>query len=65
LVGLENMAVAGETVVRPVNLAQASQSRLSETNRDSPRPVYARGHPGDPPFILSERASRPGERGLA
>jgi len=34
LVGLENIAVAGETVARPVNLAQASQSRLGETNRD-------------------------------
>ncbi|QCE06132.1 hypothetical protein DEO72_LG9g1143 [Vigna unguiculata] len=59
------MAAAAEIVVRPVNLAQASQSRLGETNRDSPRPVYARGCPSDPLFILSERASCPGERGLA
>jgi len=58
------MAVAGETVARPVNLAQAGQSRLGETNGGSPRPVYASGHPGDPLFFLSEQASRPGERGL-
>jgi len=59
------MAAAGETVVRPINLVQASQPRLGETNRGSPRPVYASGRPGDPLLILSERASRPGERGLA
>jgi len=52
------MVVVGETVARPVNLAQASQSRLGETNRDSPKP-------DDPLKILSEQASRPGERGLA
>jgi len=50
------MATAGETVARPVNLAQASQSRLDETNRGSPRPVYANGHPGDP-LLFFERAS--------
>ncbi|QCD83314.1 hypothetical protein DEO72_LG2g3658 [Vigna unguiculata] len=33
------MAAAGETVARPVNLAQASHSRLGETNRDSPKPA--------------------------
>ncbi|QCD98995.1 hypothetical protein DEO72_LG7g274 [Vigna unguiculata] len=38
---------------------------LGETNRGSPRPVYASGRPGDPLLILSERAFRPGERGLA
>jgi len=59
------MAVAGDTVARHVNPAQASQSRLGETNRGSPRPVYASGRPGDQLLILSERASRPGERGLA
>ncbi|QCE06950.1 hypothetical protein DEO72_LG9g1964 [Vigna unguiculata] len=59
------MAAASETVARPVNLAQASQSRLGETNRDSPKPVCARGHSGDPLKFLSERASRPSERGLA
>ncbi|QCD90156.1 hypothetical protein DEO72_LG4g1110 [Vigna unguiculata] len=58
------MAAAGEIVARPVNLAQASQSRLGETNRDSPKPVCARGRPGDPLKFLSERASRPGERGM-
>jgi len=47
LVGSKNMVVAGETVARPVNLAQASQSRLGETNRDSPKLVCARGRSGD------------------
>jgi len=63
--GSIDMAVAGETVARPVNLAQASQSRLGETNRDSPKPACARGRSGDPLKILSEQATRPGERGLA
>jgi len=64
LVGSKDMAVAGETVARPVNLAQARKSRLGETNRDSPKPICARGRSGDPLKILSEQASRPGERGL-
>jgi len=34
-------------VARPDNLAQASQSRLGEMNRDSPKPFYAKGHSGD------------------
>jgi len=59
------MAAAGETVARPVNLAQASQSRLGETNGGSPKPVCTRGRLGDPLKFLSERASCPGERGLA
>ncbi|QCE03649.1 hypothetical protein DEO72_LG8g2442 [Vigna unguiculata] len=62
---MENMAATGEIVARLVNLAQAGQSRLGETNRGSPRPAYASGRPGDPLLILSERASRPDERGLA
>jgi len=49
------MAAAGETVASPINLAQASHSRLGETNRGSPRLVYASGRPGDPLLILSER----------
>ena len=52
-------------VARLANLAQASQSCLGEMNRGSPKPYYARGRPGDPLIILSERASRPSERGLA
>ncbi|QCD86762.1 hypothetical protein DEO72_LG3g1288 [Vigna unguiculata] len=55
----------GEIVARLVNLAQTSQSCLGETNRDSPKPVCAKGRPGDPLKFLSERTSRPGERGLA
>ncbi|QCD88143.1 hypothetical protein DEO72_LG3g2685 [Vigna unguiculata] len=31
------MAATAETVVGPVDLAQASQPRLAETNRGSPR----------------------------
>ena len=65
LVGLKNMAAAGETVARPVNLAQVSQSRLGETNEGSPKSVCARGRLGDPFKFLSERASRPGDRGVA
>ena len=63
--GFGTIATTGETVAIPVNLAQASQSRLGETNRDSPKPVCAKGHPGDPLKFLSEQTSRPGERGLA
>ncbi|QCD92135.1 hypothetical protein DEO72_LG5g196 [Vigna unguiculata] len=49
------MPVADETVARPVNLAQASQSRLSETNRNSPKPVCARGRSGDPLKLWASR----------
>jgi len=63
--GFRIIAAAGETVARPVNFAQASQSRLGETNRDSPKPVCAKGRPGGPLKFLSEQTSRPGERGLA
>jgi len=53
------MAAAGETVARPINLAQASQSHLGETNRDSPKPVCARGRPGDPlKFWASEHLAQ-------
>jgi len=53
------MAAAGETMARPVNLVQASQSRLGETNRDSPKPVCARGRPGDPlKFWASEHLAQ-------
>ena len=43
-------------MMRPANLAQATQSRLGEMNRDSPRPHYAKGLSGDP-LIIFERAS--------
>ncbi|QCD93331.1 hypothetical protein DEO72_LG5g1404 [Vigna unguiculata] len=43
-------------MARPANLAQASQSRLGEMSRDSPKSYYARGRPGDP-LIIFERAS--------
>jgi len=53
-----------KTVARPANFAQASQSRLSEIDRDSPKPFYVRGRPGSPLNFLSERTSCPGERGV-
>jgi len=46
------------------NLAQASWPRLGEMSRGSPRSSCARGRSGDQ-LILSERASRSGEEGLA
>jgi len=36
-----------KTMARPDNLAQASQSRLGEMDRDLPRPFYAKGRSGD------------------
>jgi len=49
----------------PVNLAQASQSRLGEMNRELAHDFCATSRPGDQLDFLSERASRLGERGLA
>jgi len=43
----ENMAVTGETAARSVNLAQATQSRLGEANKDSPWPDRTNSRPGD------------------
>jgi len=48
LAGVKNIAAASETVARLDNLAQASQSRLGETNKDLPKPYCAKGRPGDP-----------------
>ncbi|QCE11056.1 hypothetical protein DEO72_LG10g2289 [Vigna unguiculata] len=45
--------------------AQASWSRLGEINSGSPKPFFHEWSPRRPTVILSERASRPGERGLA
>jgi len=47
---LDWVSVSGcyrRTVARPDNLAQASQSRLGGTNRDSSKPFCAKGRPGD------------------
>jgi len=52
-------------VARPVNLAQASQSRLGEMNRGLAHKICAKGRPGDLLYFLSERTPRPDERGLA
>ncbi|QCD85553.1 hypothetical protein DEO72_LG3g72 [Vigna unguiculata] len=54
-----------KTVAGTDKLAQASWSRLGETNRGSPKPFFHEWSPRRPTVILSERASRPGERGLA
>ena len=56
LAGVKKIVVASETVARPDNLAQASQSRLGETNRDSPKPYCMKGRPGDP-LNFFERAN--------
>jgi len=53
---VKNIAAASETVARPDNLTQASQSHLGETNRDSPKPYCAKGRPGDP-LNFFERAN--------
>jgi len=52
-------------VARPANLAQASQSRLGEIDRDSSKPLLRERLPRRPAQFLSEQVSRPGERGLA
>ena len=65
LFGSEYTCAAGEIRARIVNLAQASRTRLSESDEGSPTPVCARGRPGDPLEFLSKRTSRPGKRGLA
>jgi len=61
----EIMAAAGEAVARPVGVAQARQSRLGETIRGSPRSVMRVVAQATRSLFLSERASRPGEKGLA
>jgi len=53
-----------KTVVRPTNLAQASQSRLGDMDKDSPKPSLRERSLKRPTQLLSERVSRPGERGL-
>ncbi|QCE00780.1 hypothetical protein DEO72_LG7g2070 [Vigna unguiculata] len=45
-----------KTVARPANLAQASQSRLGEMNRDSPKPSLRERSPRRPTLYF-ERAS--------
>jgi len=52
-------------VARPVNLAQASQSRLGEMNRELAQDFCVKGRPGDQLGFLSEQASCPSERVLA
>jgi len=46
-VWVKNLAAAGETVARPVKLAQASQTRLGEMNRELAQSCCAKGRPGD------------------
>ena len=64
LFGLVLVCNASEQWVRTDNLAQESLPRLGEMRRGSPRYFRARGRSVDQ-LNLSERASRPGEEGLA
>jgi len=74
----ESVAWAGardccrKTMTRPANLAQAGQSRLSEMNRDSPKPSLHERSPRRPTLhfeqasiSLRRERSRLGESGLA
>ncbi|QCD86094.1 hypothetical protein DEO72_LG3g615 [Vigna unguiculata] len=54
-----------KTVARPANLTQASQSRLGEMDKDSPKPFLRERSPRRPAQFFSERISRPSERDLA
>jgi len=63
--GLKNMAVQWRTVARPVNLAQASQSRLSEMKQRARLELLREKSPRRLAQLLSEQATRPGERDLA
>jgi len=53
-----------KTVARPDNLAQASQSRLDEMGKDSPRPFSRERSLRQLAQFLSERASCSGEERL-
>ena len=52
-----------KTVARPDNLVQASQSRLGEMDKDSPRPFVRERSLRRPAQFLSEQTSRPSEGG--
>jgi len=54
-----------KTVARPANLAQASQSRLGEIDKDSPKPYCAKGRPGDSLNFLGRANISPRREGLA
>jgi len=60
---VKNLAAAGETVARLVNLAQAGQSRLSETDRGSPRLDFASGRLGDPLLVFEQASISPRREG--
>ncbi|QCD94625.1 hypothetical protein DEO72_LG5g2710 [Vigna unguiculata] len=55
------LVISRKTMARPDNLAQASQSRLGEMGRDSPRPFLRERSLRRPTQFLSKRASRPSE----
>jgi len=65
LFGRKTWLLQWRTVTRPVNLVQASQSRLSEMKQGARLGLLRERSPKRPARRLSERASRPGERGLA
>ncbi|QCD85560.1 hypothetical protein DEO72_LG3g79 [Vigna unguiculata] len=61
----ENMAVQRRTVARPVNLAQASLSRLGQMKRGARLSFVREKSPGRRAQFLSEQATRPSERDRA
>ena len=65
LFGRKTWLLQWRTVARPVNLAQSSQSRLSEMKQGARLGLLRERSPRRPAQRLSERAPRPGERGLA
>ena len=61
LVGLENTSVVGEIRARTGNLAQASRTRLRESDGGSPRPSARVVAQVSGPNFLSERLPRSGK----
>ncbi|QCD96935.1 hypothetical protein DEO72_LG6g1645 [Vigna unguiculata] len=63
--GMSSHLLQVKIVADTDKLAQASWSRLGEINRGSPKPFFHEWSPRRPIVILSERASRSNEMGLA
>jgi len=65
LFGRKTWLLQWGTVARPVNLAQASQSRLGEMKQGANLGPLHEKSPRRLAQLLSEQATRPGERDLA
>jgi len=65
LAGLIDASVVGEAMARTDNLAQASQTRLSDSGGGSPKSLSPKVTQAASSLILSEQTTRPGERDLA